>query len=272
MQWRPAYVFIFFCFALQNGAALARRTIPLPPRRPVDLATPRPERVEPSTPLPPPRPADLAVSKPLVEPPVTPPPVKPLVPISTPMPPTPDPACPHVLVSKTLVVAAAAPVRDANGCGIAAPVTLSAVLLADGTKVPFEPPPLIRCDLADALGAWFREDVAPAVQAAGGLVKILGSIGYECRTRNRVPGAKLSEHAKGNAFDLRGIVLRNGQTILISKGAPQKPAFLAPMKAAACARFTTVLGPGADAAHEAHLHLDLEQRHNGFRICEWDAN
>jgi len=273
MQWRPAYVLILFFFELPASTGLARRAlpIPLPPRRPVDLAAPLPSPVEPTpinTPLPPPRPVDLAAPKP----PVEPAPVKPPVPISAPLPPTPDLACPRVLASKTLVVAAAPPVSDANGCGIAAPVTLSAVLLTDGTKVPFEPPSLIRCDLAEALGAWFREDVAPAVQPAGGLAKILGSIGYECRTRNRIPGAKLSEHAKGNAFDLRGIVLRNGQTILIRKDAPQKPAFLMRMKAAACARFATVLGPGADAAHAAHLHVDLEQRHHGFRICEWDAN
>ncbi|MEW6437952.1 MAG: extensin family protein [Pseudomonadota bacterium] len=307
MQWRPAYVLILFCFELSAGTALARRAllIPLPPRRPVDLAAPAltPPAPTASTPLPPPRPAglttptvppaeptvstpsplprpvDLAAPKPppaktapVETPTVETPPVTPPVPISTPMPPTPDPACPRVLASKTLVVAAAPPVTDANGCGIAAPVTLSAVLLADGTKVPFEPPSLIRCDLAETLGAWFREDVAPAVQPAGGLAKILGSNGYECRTRNHVPGGKLSEHAKGNALDVRGIVLRNGQTILIRKDAPQKPAFLARMKATACARFTTVLGPGADAAHAAHLHVDLEQRHHGSRICEWDAN
>ena len=186
--------------------------------------------------------------------------------------PPPDLTCPRVLASKVLIVAASQPVVGPNGCGIATPVTLSAVVLADGTKVPFEPVALVRCDLAEALGAWVREDVAPAVQSAGGLAKILGSVGYECRSRNRIAGAKLSEHAKGNAFDLRGLVLRNGQTVLIEKDATQKPAFLARMKATACARFTTVLGPGADAAHEAHLHVDLEQRHHGFRICEWDAN
>jgi hypothetical protein len=286
---------MLFFFELSAGTALARRAhlIPLPPRRPADLAAPASPPAESSVtvgiPLPPPRPADLATpAVPPVGPSMTvntpsppsrpadlatqPSPVTPPVPISTPMPPTPDLACPRVLASKTLVVAAAPPVTDANGCGIAAPVTLSAVLLTDGTKVPFEPPSLIRCDLAETLGAWFREDVAPAVQSAGGLAKILGSNGYECRTRNHVPGAKLSEHAKGNALDVRGIVLRNGQTILIRKDAPQKPAFLARMKVTACARFTTVLGPGADAAHAAHLHVDLEQRHHGFRICEWDAN
>jgi hypothetical protein len=69
-----------------------------------------------------------------------------------------------------------------------------------------------------------------------------------------------------------GFALRNGTRVLIEKEAPEKPAFLARIKAGACARFMTVLGPGADAFHEAHLHVDLEQRHHNFRICEWDVN
>jgi hypothetical protein len=35
------------------------------------------------------------------------------------------------------------------------------------------------------------------------------------------------------------------------------------------ARFTTVLGPGADRAHEFHLHVDLAERRNGYRLCQW---
>ncbi len=238
---RPAYLLAFFYLELSGGAASARRVarVPLPPPRPADL-TPR-------------KPAPLPLPEPGISAPA----------------PAPDASCPRVLASKTLVVVAAPPVTGPNGCGIATPVALSAVVLADGTKVPFEPPSLIRCDLAETLGTWFREDVAPAVQSAGGLAKILGSNGYECRTRNHIAGAKLSEHAKGNALDLRGLVLRNGETIMFEKDAQQKPAVLARLRATACARFRTVLGPGADVFHEAHLHVDLEQRHHDFRMCEW---
>ena len=91
-----------------------------------------------------------------------------------------------MLKSKEIVVAAAPPVSGPNGCGIATPVTLSAVVLTDGRKVPFEPPSLIRCDLALTLGAWFREDVAPALKASGGLARILRSNGYECRNRDHL--------------------------------------------------------------------------------------
>jgi hypothetical protein len=258
--------------------------IPLPPPRPSDLTAPPVETtpVPPSakkTPvaMPPPRPADLG-KPPAVSPAAAAPvPVPTPVPAPAPAPPPapallPDPTCPHVLADKNLVVAAAPPISGPNGCGILAPVVLSAVILTDGTRVPFEPPSTIRCDLAEALGTWVREDVAPAVASAGGLAKILGSNGYVCRTRDWIPGAILSEHGKGNALDITGLVLRTGTTVPISRDAAQKPAFLAKIKAGACARFMTVLGPGADAFHAAHLHVDLLQRHNNFRICEWDAN
>jgi Extensin-like protein C-terminus len=33
----------------------------------------------------------------------------------------------------------------------------------------------------------------------------------------------------------------------------------------------TVLGPGSDGYHEDHVHVDLAERRNGYRICEWDV-
>jgi Extensin-like protein C-terminus len=42
------------------------------------------------------------------------------------------------------------------------------------------------------------------------------------------------------------------------------------MRTSVCARFTTVLGPGADGYHEDHIHVDLAERRGGYRICQWD--
>ena len=39
----------------------------------------------------------------------------------------------------------------------------------------------------------------------------------------------------------------------------------------ACARFSTVLGPGSDGYHEDHIHLDLMERRNNYKICQWDV-
>ena len=38
-----------------------------------------------------------------------------------------------------------------------------------------------------------------------------------------------------------------------------------------CARFMTVLGPGSDGYHEEHIHLDLMERHNNYKICQWNV-
>jgi hypothetical protein len=39
----------------------------------------------------------------------------------------------------------------------------------------------------------------------------------------------------------------------------------------ACGRFPTVLGPGSDWYHEDHIHLDLMERRNNYRICQWNV-
>jgi len=41
------------------------------------------------------------------------------------------------------------------------------------------------------------------------------------------------------------------------------------LKASACARFTTVLGPASDGFHENHGHVDLAERRSGYRLCQW---
>ncbi len=211
--------------------------IPLPPKRPADI-TPPPKATEP-----PPSASETGGS---------------------------DPACTRALASNKIVTSSIAPFEGSGGCGIAAPIKLTAIVLEDGTHVPLEPPATIRCTLAEALGDWVRNDIAPLADKTGSsLSKLKGSEGYECRPRNRVAGAKLSEHGKGNAYDLLGIVLRNGHELTIEHQTDARE-FMAQLKSSSCARFMTVLGPGSDGYHESHLHVDLAERHSDYRICEWD--
>ena len=42
------------------------------------------------------------------------------------------------------------------------------------------------------------------------------------------------------------------------------------IRSTACARFSTVLGPGSDGYHEEHIHVDLADRRNGYKLCQWD--
>jgi hypothetical protein len=45
---------------------------------------------------------------------------------------------------------------------------------------------------------------------------------------------------------------------------------LSGLRTSACGYFTTVLGPGSNAAHKNHLHFDLGQhgKSGKYRICE----
>ena len=47
-------------------------------------------------------------------------------------------------------------------------------------------------------------------------------------------------------------------------------AVLATLRTAACGWFTTILGPGSDAAHATHWHLDIERHGSSdrYRICQ----
>jgi hypothetical protein len=153
-------------------------------------------------------------------------------------------------------------------CGAPHPLRVSG--LPDGLDV--SPPATVTCPVAEALARWVKEVVsAEAVRHLETQAKRI-SIGtsYECRSRNRQAGAKLSEHAFANGVDISGFEFDRRKAIRIAAHPPESPEalFQNAVRMQACAYFTTVLGPGADAAHGDHLHLDLRGRSNGYRICQ----
>jgi hypothetical protein len=156
-------------------------------------------------------------------------------------------------------------------CGATDAVLLGSVLLADQTAVPLTPPATLRCTMAEAIADWVREDVAPAALKLGSPLRGVDNYdSYECRGRNRVRGATLSEHGRANALDVRGFRLANGETVGLTDVNAAKE-WREAMRASACARFSTVLGPGSDGNHEQHIHLDLAERRGNYKTCEWDV-
>jgi hypothetical protein len=150
-------------------------------------------------------------------------------------------------------------------------VRLDRIVMPDQTFVAVSPPPQLQCNMAEALAEWVRTDAGPAAATLGApLATIFGYDSYECRGRNNIVGAKLSEHGKGNAIDIGGVKLKNGANFTLTDPQVSKP-FREQMRTLACARFTTVLGPGSDGYHEEHIHLDLAVRSNGYRICQWNV-
>ncbi|MCX7314779.1 MAG: extensin family protein [Hyphomicrobiales bacterium] len=150
-------------------------------------------------------------------------------------------------------------------------VRLDRVVLPDKSFVVVSPAPSLRCSMAEAVAEWVRDDIVPAAGELGAAVAaISGYDSYECRPRNNIAGGILSEHGKGNALDVGAIKLRNGASFTLTDALVSKP-FREAMRSRACARFATVLGPGSDGYHNDHIHIDLAERSNGYKICQWNV-
>jgi hypothetical protein len=159
-----------------------------------------------------------------------------------------------------------------GGCIAMDVVQLDAVIMPDDSKVAVEPAPTFRCEMAAAVTDWIRDEIAPAVAAKLGspLRAVENFDAFSCRGRNRVIGALLSEHGKANAMDIRSFKLVNGTSAQPTDPNVSKE-FREGMRKGVCGRFKTVLGPGSDGYHEDHIHVDLAERRNGYRICQWDV-
>jgi hypothetical protein len=155
-------------------------------------------------------------------------------------------------------------------CGGRDMVRLDAVVLPDHRRVEVKPTAVLRCPMAESLAAWVRDEVSAHIAPLGAAQRDIETYGsYECRGRNSVTDAKLSEHGKGNAIDVRALILADDRRIELTDETVAKPLRQA-LRDSACHRFTTVLGPGADSYHNNHIHLDILERTHGSRICQWD--
>jgi hypothetical protein len=220
----------FAVVAITIGASAAAETVPLPRARPVASApAPESQSAPPDTPS----------------------------------------ACQLRLSKKLAVASALPPILGPGDCGGEDLVHLEAVVLPDKSRVAVTPPATVNCPFAEAIAGWIREDIAPAVRALGGAIKSIDNYAsYDCRGRNRVLGAKLSEHGKANALDVRSLALANGRIVGLTDARLEKD-FRERLRLRTCSRFTTVLGPGSDGYHEDHIHVDLAERRGGHHMCQW---
>jgi hypothetical protein len=150
-------------------------------------------------------------------------------------------------------------------------VKVDAVLLPDNHRVVFSPPATLRCPMADAVAQWISNDVAPTIAALGTSLRSVESLdSFDCRPRNGVTGAPVSEHGHANALDVRSFKLANGRIIELNNASVTK-SLRETLRNSACERFSTVLGNGADAYHDSHVHIDLMARRNHYKICQWNV-
>jgi hypothetical protein len=162
-----------------------------------------------------------------------------------------------------------------SGCAIDTPVRLKAIGLAPRwrTSIGLPDEPTLSCRFGERFGHWLRDLVAPLI--AGELAVELRSVrtgpAYECRNRNRSEAGKISAHASGLAADVASFELANGRTLAVKPNEDEHlRATVDAIRIAACGWFTTVLGPGSDAAHADHMHVDILQHGSSdrYRICQ----
>lgn len=144
-----------------------------------------------------------------------------------------------------------------NGCSATGAVQLTTI------GIPVTNLGAMKCRVAERLSAWTNEAVQNAALAwLDSPVTRIESFGtYNCRPRNGVAGARMSEHGSANAVDIAAFVLADGRRITVEKGWNGPDAnvrnFLRAVHKAACRRFAIVISPAGDAAHYNHFHFDM---------------
>ena len=211
-------------------------------------------------PMPPPRPPEFAAPAKPTEPPAP-------APIA-------DPAssCLAKLIAGGATAESTAAPASAGGCGVEAPVRLSSIM-AEGGAVSLPDRPLLACEFAAVIADYVRLIVAPLGQAmlSAKVAAIETGPGYDCRTQDRIAGAKISAHGHGLAVDFAAITLSDKRRILVERQtSAEETSYFRAVRTAACGWFTTVLGPGSDAFHANNLHLDIELHGSNasYRICQ----
>lgn len=177
--------------------------------------------------------------------------------------------CANQLSARGAVFERGKPIRDSGECGIDTPFILRAL----GSDIRLDQPATLTCSAALQLTAWVQDSILPNLKLAmpdKKLDYISNSSSYVCRKRNHASKGKISEHAKGNAFDISAFTFTDGSKLIMkprSEDGTMEGAFQRTITASACLFFSTVLSPGSDASHQDHLHLDVMQRKNDYRYC-----
>ncbi len=147
-----------------------------------------------------------------------------------------------------------------NGCGI----PRNAVRLRVVHGVALTSPATINCGTAQSLSQWVLDAEDIIGRTGGGMANLRVVTSYACRTRNSRAGARLSEHATGNAVDIAGIGLQNGTELsVLNDWRGGNSSIMRGLHEAACGTFGTVLGPEADRYHRDHFHFDVASYRSG---------
>jgi hypothetical protein len=173
------------------------------------------------------------------------------------------PLCDAALARSGLVYRAMADATGPGGCALK-----DVVRVTQMEDLRISSPFLATCPLALGIAYFEHQYLQPAaLDIYGERVARIEHVGsYACRNVNHQQDAALSQHASANAIDLTGFVLEDGRRITLARwsdAASPDGQFLRRVHEGACHAFATALGPGYNALHETHFHVDM----GPYRMC-----
>jgi hypothetical protein len=181
--------------------------------------------------------------------------------------------CLATLLGQGIEAEAAPQPKSGNpGCHIDDPVRLMRIRVQNSkSAIALPDKPLLSCPFARTYALWLSGTAAPLLKSRLGfaLTEIRTGPGFDCRNVNRAKAGKLSPHATGIAIDMDRFTFSNKQEFAVGREAGKRAEVLRALQNSACKDFTTVLGPGSDAAHAYHIHVDLKRhgKSGTYRIC-----
>jgi hypothetical protein len=183
-------------------------------------------------------------------------------------------SCLETLKNQGVEMESVAEPTSLAGCSVPQPVQLKSVPMS-GVALQLPDHPVLNCEFAKLFVSWLKELGGPAATASEGfaITELYTGPGYQCRGRNGDSSSKISEHGHGNAIDIERIKFSDGQVFHVHDAQDPSAKAYATLKAirtSACARFSTVLGPGTNPAHSEHFHFDagIHGKSASYKICE----
>src|ERR1700704_1626602 len=142
-------------------------------------------------------------------------------------------------LTKEIAIASTLPPIESDGCEVPDVVRIEAIVLKDKSLVAVTPPATMGCTVAESLARWVRDDVTSIVREMGSPLRSIDNYAsFNCRPRNNVAGAPVSEHGHANALDVRSVKLADGRSVKLFDSQVLR-SFREGMKKSACARFPT---------------------------------
>ena len=139
------------------------------------------------------------------------------------------------------------PITGPGDCTATDVLNVNAVFLPDNHRVVFSLAVTLQRSIAEAVAHWIRDDVEPTLESLDISLRGVDTLeSFGCRTFNGISGAKLSEHGSCQCAGHTLPKSSQRDRIELTSATVSKP-LRERLRRTACARFSTVLGNGADA-------------------------